>query len=344
MKTSGMIVKITGNSCILLTSEGEYKKAPLPAGCRLGQIIELNDKNRFLYLRWLAVAASILTIVLGGQLWMGQMQPAAAYLTIDINPSVELAVAADQRVISARGLNSEGVSILQEVKVEQLHLHEAVELIVAQAINDQFLVGNGENIILVTLTTDLNKEPVADVDVIYESVKNQLELNRVDTKVIIEPVASSIRQEAEKNGISTGRYILLQNTNKKGMDISANEINSLNLGKLEKENKVSIVELIKENNSVEAADNKGNKEKGPINKGVYKKLQKSKDAYGEENIDYPLGGIKKANNNYEKTHIKNDINNKQNNKKNNKENNKENSKEKSKENKKVKSSKKDNDK
>ncbi|MDD3653490.1 MAG: anti-sigma factor domain-containing protein [Desulfotomaculaceae bacterium] len=362
MKTSGMIVKITGKSCIILTREGEYRKVPLPAGStRLGQLINLEEKRKIPYIKLLAVAASVLMIALCGHLWTGQMQPAAAYLTIDINPSVELGVAADQRVVSARGLNSEGDSLMREVQVLKLNLHEAVEQIVAQAIKNQYLADNDDNVILVTITTGQNEEaPLVDVDGIYESVKSQLAISPVNTEVIIEPVESSVRQEAEKAGISTGRYILLQNTAKKGVKISASEINSINLGKLQKEKKVSVIELIRENKAVKATDSSKNQEKRSINRGVYMKLQKSAGAYSEQNIEFLPEGKKKSNNyekiaetkkndtssrnkssrenSWEKSNNK-DINrknewgnNRDNNKNNNKENNRDNNKDNSREN------------
>ncbi|OPX86345.1 MAG: Anti-sigma-I factor RsgI [Pelotomaculum sp. PtaB.Bin104] len=298
MKTSGMIVKITGKSCIVLTRAGEYKKVPLPrGGCWLGQIIDVEERTRIPYVSWLAVAASILMFALVGQFWMGQVPPAAAYLTLDINPSVELGVAADRQVVLARGLNSEGEALLQEIQVLKLDVHEAVERIVAQAISDQFLVETGENVILVTMTTGQDEEPLADVNGIYESVKNQLVISQVSTDVIIEPVDSSVRQEAEKTGLSTGRYILLQNTAKKGVEISPSEIKSISLGKLEKDKKVSVVELIRENEAVEAAaDSKDDQEKKVVSKGVYKQLQKTADAYAEKNIDTALEDKKKSNN------------------------------------------------
>jgi len=247
MKKTGMVVKITGNSCILLTSDGEYKKVSLPENSvtRLGQIITDEErKKRFPYLRHFMVAASLLLLVLTGQLYLGRSKPASAFMTIDINPSIELAIQADKRIASARGLNSDGATILNEVKVTGLDLHEAAKLIVDQAIKDQFLLANDNNIILVTLTTDDIENFTDELESIYESINSPVQSNGLDTEVIIEPVENTVRQEAEKAGISTGRYLLLQKSAAKGVPVNVDEISVKSLRELEKDKKISISEIL----------------------------------------------------------------------------------------------------
>ncbi|OPY57286.1 MAG: Anti-sigma-I factor RsgI [Pelotomaculum sp. PtaU1.Bin035] len=292
MKTTGMVVKTIGNSCILLTNEGEYKKVPLPVDgeIRVGQIIvQEGRKKRFTFLRYFTVAACLLLIILTGQLYLGRTQPAAAFVTIDINPSIELAVLSDKKVASARGLNSDGVAILEEVKVKGLDLHEAVELIVAQAVADQFLNIKEDNVILVTLTTDNNGKPVVDLESIYESIKSPVELNGLDTEVIIEPVETAVRQEAEKAGISTGRYLLLQKTAKRGIDVCAGEINAMSLEKFEKDKKISVAELLSENGGDDSSGDKDKEVEKAVKKGIYKKQHNSKENDDNKKAGYYTG-------------------------------------------------------
>ena len=106
------------------------------------------------------VAASLLVVVvLAGRFFPLAPPPAAAYLTIDINPSVELGVTSSEKVISARGLNSDGEQILAKVAVRGLKLQDAVARIVSQAVTDQFLCDLDDNIILATLTVEEDQDP-----------------------------------------------------------------------------------------------------------------------------------------------------------------------------------------
>lgn len=280
-----MVVKIKGKSCIVLTPEGVYREAPLPKGgaVRVGQEIRLEKRKSLPYLRHFMVAASLLIFVLAGQLYLGKMPPAAAYLTIDINPSIELAVSTDKRVVSARGLNSDGEKILSEVKTRGRDLPEAVKLIIAQAVTDQYLKSQDDNVILATLTVDIDAEPVVALDAVYDAIKNPVDSGGVDAEVIIEPVKPEMRQEAERSGISTGRYLLLQRSSKKGVPVSVSEVSSMSLGKLEKEKKISFIEMVDENNNT---DESGDKKEIKVEKqGIYIERHNIKESTKESTKD-----------------------------------------------------------
>lgn len=276
MEEHGLVIKIKGKSCVVLTPEGEYRKVPLPkdGAVKVGQEIRLGRKKSFPYLRHFMVAASLLIFILAGQLYLGQTPPAAAYLTIDINPSVELAISVDRKVVSARSLNSDGERVLAEVRIKGRDLREAVELIVAQAVADQYLREKDDNIILATLTVDGDSEPVVDLDSVYAAIKSPVESGGVDAEVIIEPVQPEMRQEAARSGISTGRYLLLQKSGKKGVPVSVSEISTMSLGKLEKEKKVSFIDLVDED---EDDDRKEINEGKVVKRGIYIERQSPKE-------------------------------------------------------------------
>lgn len=291
MESHGMVVKIKGRSCIVVTPQGDFKKVPLPKGTLpgIGQEIPLSSRKRLPYLKHFMVAASLLIFILAGQFYLGQTPPAAAFLTIDINPSIELGVSADRKVVSARSLNSDGEKILAEVKIKKHDLQEAVEMIVAQAVADHFLTDKDSNVILATLTVDSGTEPVVDLESVYSAIRTPVDSSGVDAEVIIEPVSTEMRQEAANSGMSTGRYLLLQRSDKKGIPVSVSEITSMSLGKLEKEKKVSFIELMdgsddgdtgkQQQESKEIKENQKNKD--IIKRGIYVKLNGSDD-----NSDY----------------------------------------------------------
>jgi hypothetical protein len=231
------------------------------------------------------VAASLLIFILAGQFYLGQTPPAAAYLTIDINPSIELGVSADRKVVSARSLNSDGERILAEVKIKKRDLQEAVEMIVAQAVADQYLTDKDSNIILATLTVDSGTGPVVDLESVYSAIRTPVDSSGVDAEVIIEPVSAEMRQEAANSGISTGRYLLLQRSNKKGVPVSVSEIASTSLGKLEKEKKVSFIDLMDGNDDGDTGKQQqaskeikeSQKDKVIIKRGIYAELNRPDD-------------------------------------------------------------------
>jgi len=271
-----MVVKIKSRTCIVLTADGEYREVSLPGGAvpRLGQEIKLEGRKRLPYLKQLMAVASVLIILMAGLLYIGNIPSAAAYLTIDINPSIELAVSSKGKVISASALDNEGGRILAEVKLKGRDLSEAVELIVAQAVTDNYIEESGDNVILATLTVASGTEPLVDLNSVYNAIILPLESSGLESDVIIEPVEPELREEAAATGISTGRYLLYNKSNQKGLQISISDITSMNLGKLQKEKKVDLVKIVAEQDN-ERSDNKQAQKDKTKQRGIYVKQQKS---------------------------------------------------------------------
>lgn len=302
METRGMVVKIKGRSCIVLTPEGEYREVPLPGGgaIRVGQEIPLKRRKSLPYLKHFMVAASLLIFILAGQLALWQTPPAAAYLTIDINPSVELAVSSDGKVISGRGLNSDGEKILAKVKIKKRDLREAVKLIVAQAMDDQYLGGTDSNLILATLTVDSDTEPVVDLESVYEAIKSPVASGGLDAEVIIEPVKPEMRQEAARAGISAGRYLLLRKSEEKGVPVTISEISTQNIGKLEKEKKVSFIKLVEADNNEDQEEPMKEKEHNDVKRGIYIEHSTKENAGGKRDGEVFTNGGKQQDSDHEK--------------------------------------------
>ena len=274
----GMVVKIEGRSCIAVTPDGEFRQTTLPKGSdiRIGQEISLADRRRTLpYIRYFIAAASFLLIFMFYFIRTPHTTLAVAYLTMDINPSIELAISGEGKVVSGSGLNSDGKKILSEIAVEGIDLEQAVGLIVTQAITDNYLTAEDSNVILTTLTVDKDSEPLVDLEIVYNAIKTSMDSGGVASEVIIETVAPEMRREAEKSGISTGRFLLQKKTMEKNLPVSPVEINEMSLNKIEKEKQVSIAQLfggdgsgIREYNLWE--DNfKENEGSGVVKQGLY---------------------------------------------------------------------------
>lgn len=294
MEERGMVIKIKRKSCIVVTPDGEFKEVPLPSGglSGIGPEITLKKKRKLPYLRHFMVAASMLLVFfLAGRFYSGYAPEAAAYMTIDINPSIELAVSNDGKVVSGYGLNSDGRKIMSEVKVKGLDLPEAVELIIAQAITDQYLSPAGDNVILATITVEDGADTPVDLESVYGAIKGSMDSGGLDAEVIVKPVKPEVRREAEKNGISTGRFLLLQKSVENSLQVSVSELKTMRLGELEKDKKVSLVRLLDDDEDDEKADS-GKEEDNKFEKrGIYIERNNSKI----KNMDKPDTGLDEEN-------------------------------------------------
>jgi hypothetical protein len=247
MEERGIVVKITCRSYVAVTPDGDFREVPLPQSgmVRIGQEISLSSRKKSLpYLRYFMAAASFLVIMMTGQLYMASTPQAAAYMTVDINPSIELAVSEKGVVLSGSGLNSDGERILSEVKVKGCNLDQAVGLIVTQAIADNYMTKSDENVILTTLTVAEGSDPLVDLEFVYKAIKTSMDSGGIASEVIIETVNPEMRREAAASGISAGRLLLQKKTDQKSMSVNANEISTMNLDRIERDNKLSITEML----------------------------------------------------------------------------------------------------
>jgi hypothetical protein len=272
MEERGIVAKINRKSCIIITPDGEFKKVPLPASgsTAIGQEIVARKKRVVPYLRHFMVAASLLVVfIFAGRFYLGQAPEASAYMTIDINPSIELAVASDGKVVSGSGLNSDGEIIISKIKVKGLALPEAVELIIEQAIAENFLSTEQDNVVLATITFENGESAAIDLESVYGAIKGSMDSGGLDAEVIIKPVQSDVRQEAIKSGISTGRYLLLQKSAEKSIQFSAGEMGTMNLGEMEREKKMSLVHLLNGTDEEDATGIGGEKENMYGRRGIF---------------------------------------------------------------------------
>jgi len=239
-----MIVKKKKRSCIVLTPDGKFEEVSLPKDARVGQEIEL--KKVVPYFKQLIAAASILLLVVTGQLYPGWLLPAAAYVSLDINPSVELSVDAGKMVITARALNADGGRLLSEVKVKRHRLPEAIELLVFQAMADGYLKRGVDNTVVVTLTVSADEQPEADFQLIYDSIERPLVSGNLQAEVVIEPVKPEQRAEARKEGLSAGRYVLYRHMEERGIPFAVEEMQQVNLRNLKEEKNLKFEELLQD--------------------------------------------------------------------------------------------------
>ncbi|MGD6793311.1 anti-sigma-I factor RsgI family protein [Metabacillus indicus] len=134
-----------------------------------------------------------------------------AYMTIDINPSFELQLNEELKVIRIEPMNEDGKAMLAELKdMNKRSVSDVFSSIVDKSKSLGYLTDDKE-IFVTTVTADdkheeTKKKMLADVVRLKESYKEQsLNVQAVETDV-------DTRNKAVEQGISTGKYVKLQKT------------------------------------------------------------------------------------------------------------------------------------
>lgn len=161
-------------------------------------------KKRFIF----PIAAAIVcSFSIGGYAYY---KTPVSYLSLDINPSVELGVNAFNKVVSASAYNEDGQTILEGQDVINEDVKDAVTLLIKSADEEGFIADDGSTVISVTSETDdENKAEELEADA-EEGANDAIEESGDEASVIKDNVALARRDEARALGITPGKLNLIQ--------------------------------------------------------------------------------------------------------------------------------------
>lgn len=134
----------------------------------------------------------------------------ASYLSLDINPSVELGVNTFGKVVSAAAYNGDGKTILDAQNVTGADVKDAVSTLVRSAAQKGFVAEDGSTVIAVTSETDSSATAAALQDAAAQGADSAVKSEGDTATVQKENVALARRDEARRLGITPGKLNLIQ--------------------------------------------------------------------------------------------------------------------------------------
>lgn len=238
-KIKAVILETTGSRCTVLADDGSFRSLPNSSGAQVGEEIELDDTVEVLFndvnpirkvrksrRAWQALAAAAalllltLTVALGWN--FAQASTAVALVSIDINPSIELALNAREQVVRATAVNSDGEKVLQALELKNQPVPVAMSKILEQAQNLGYLTDE-HSWILVGLAPNGNKELPPALEEAVKSAGAAIQ-EKVNARMAVFQLSEPERIKAEQAGVSIGEYALWQSADKAGIKIEAQEL------------------------------------------------------------------------------------------------------------------------
>ena len=175
------------------------------------KLAELGESNAIEFIRENAqkavmAAAVLLCICLGAGIYSYNNLIAASYMSVDVNPSLEYTLNRVNRVIDVRALNEDAESIVKELKEAGIK-HSTVAETISETTRileqDKYIAEDKDNIMLVGIT-GANQVKSGDINTQVHSVADVDMVNRVSVYVL--ETTKQERKEAQKRGVSAGRY------------------------------------------------------------------------------------------------------------------------------------------
>ncbi|MDP1459542.1 anti-sigma factor domain-containing protein [Bacillus wiedmannii] len=218
MMNKGIVMDIKKHNVVVLTPNGEFITFKRKAhSYMVGEEISFDEEEqrspRFTMPPFLKPASILVTCCLCVFLFFYNQpeEKAFAYVSVDINPSLEASVTKDLRVIDLRAYNDDGRRILKEMKQwENKHVQDVIRTIIKLSQEDKYLT-NDKEVMLTAVAKDKLLEP--QLEKAMQELKKEYAIKHVT--VVYQTSTMQVRENAKKAGIGTGVYIKQENEKNK---------------------------------------------------------------------------------------------------------------------------------
>lgn len=162
--------------------------------------------------RQLMSIAAALVLVLGGvTVWRNMQQKVFAVVDIDVNPSIELSINKNDKVVEARPVNEDGMAILSGMDLKGSEVKAACNAIVGSMLMKGY-INDQSNSLLVSVSAEDEAKGHEIEAQLSDSINMYMDDSAVATAILGQYVANDdeLRAFAENNGISFGKAWLIR--------------------------------------------------------------------------------------------------------------------------------------
>ena len=176
-----------------------------------GKVIYM-EKKKNNTLRSVAAIAAVFVLLIAGiflakNFQGGSSGTLAAVVSFDVNPSIELSVDKNEKVLSAAGLNDDGREVLDGMELKDTDLDVAVNAIVGSMLQHGYLDDMANSILLSVSGVD-----GYDADTLQAKLTESVNKLLKDCSVLSQNVSdadSDLVEKADKYGITVGKAKLI---------------------------------------------------------------------------------------------------------------------------------------
>ncbi|MGG0853719.1 anti-sigma factor domain-containing protein [Metabacillus fastidiosus] len=291
----GVVVELQDDFVILLTPDGQFLRTKVgTANYELGEEIPflttMDDKEEaitrsgrrvsffnFQKMKLGVISALAIILIFFTVAPVFKEDKVYAYMTVDINPSFEIAVDEHLKAISLKPINKDGEKIVDEISNwKEKPVKDVIHIIISKS-KEKGYVYSGKEIFLTTVYKEEDKEKKSELEKGVKQIQSSFEKSNVVVNIAETDV--NTREKALEQGISTGKYLKIQSANKQKEEIKKAKEDHKEI-KREVENKAEVEIKVPEKN-IEQQNN--NEVKDSLQKETKTKLQEVQKSLKESN-------------------------------------------------------------
>jgi hypothetical protein len=233
----GTVMELGSKNTVLLTPDGRFVNIPKEPHHRIGAETTFSAGSYYRIRRnWLASglsAAALIILFLG--LWNFRTPPVVAYVTMDINPSVELGLDAKERVRAVRAVNDDAEFILDGLEYRGRDLQSVMTEIAGKLVSRHLLTLTDGQIVIASVPMK-SLDDSWETNVTYKMKQVLLHAAEQENAQAVKSLhittvslPSEVREEAEVNGVSSGKMAFWLIAESQGHELSIETLKSESL-------------------------------------------------------------------------------------------------------------------
>jgi hypothetical protein len=232
MNMRGIVMSFDRKSAVVLLPDGEFRRTALRGeSVRVGQEWEIpSHRSRIRYIGLVVSAALVLSVLALIDFMPFHNVQAAAIVSVDINPSINLNVSQSGQVVRAMGLDAGGRTVLSQKKVVGLMVPVAVQDLLQQAHHDGYLTTKSA----VVIGAVFNKSPETWFGAVSRTAHATLAQEHMQVPVVtVTGVSPALINHVQQAHMSAGRYLLWHRQSRATQrQMTAQEVRTMPIGQL----------------------------------------------------------------------------------------------------------------
>lgn len=155
-----------------------------------------------------------------------------SYVSIDINPSIELSVNAFNRVVAVKSTNADGQTILKEQNLTGHNISSAVSQLITLVVKNNFIKNDGSTVIAITGLSNNDKVAEQLVEASEKAAASAVNACKLSAVYYKDTSDLSLREQAEGTGLSPGKYKLIRTLQSLDSGVSIEQLKDVNVSEI----------------------------------------------------------------------------------------------------------------
>ncbi|WP_219838630.1 anti-sigma factor domain-containing protein [Paenibacillus sp. R14(2021)] len=233
----GIVMESSGKHVIVLMSDGQFRKVRASRKLQIGEEYTFSEQRRMQRPRRLysfSAGAAALVLMLFVPFFVNhfsKQSSVVAYLTMDVNPSIELGINKDEQVEELRPINDDGADVTAGLSYKGLPLQQVTEAIMDRISAGPYLNSGEGDVVITSVVVGKTEIPAYESDVTSHmdaAVRKSLAKTDKGRKLQVEVTTLSapkeVRDEAKQEGLSAGKLAFYLMAKKHGYKVTIQEL------------------------------------------------------------------------------------------------------------------------